>query len=39
MLVRHRSSTVVMTRDTIDVELTPRERWLLLRYGYPFDGI
>lgn len=25
-----------MARDTIDIELTPRERSLLLRYGYPF---
>lgn len=23
----------------IDIELTPRERKLLLRYGYPFDQI
>lgn len=23
----------------IDIELTPRERRLLLRYGYPFDQI
>jgi hypothetical protein len=25
-----------MVRETIDIELTPTERSLLLRYGYPF---
>jgi hypothetical protein len=25
-----------MARDTIDIQLTPMERSLLLRYGYPF---
>ena len=25
--------------DMIDIELTPRERKLILRYGYPFDQI
>ena len=28
-----------MARDTIDIQLTPTERSLLLRYGYPFDQI
>jgi hypothetical protein len=28
-----------MVRETIDIELTPIERSLLLRYGYPFDQI
>ena len=28
-----------MARDTIDIELTPTERSLLLRYGYPFAQI
>jgi hypothetical protein len=28
-----------MARETIDIELTPTERSLLLRYGYPFDQI
>ena len=28
-----------MTRRTIDIELTPKERALILRYGYPFDQI
>lgn len=28
-----------MARDTIDIELTPTERSLLLRYGYPFEQI
>ena len=28
-----------MDRDTIDMQLTPEERSLLLRYGYPFDQI
>ena len=28
-----------MARDTIDIELTPAERSLLLRYGYPFAQI
>jgi hypothetical protein len=28
-----------MDRETIDIELTPRERALILRYGYPFDRI
>lgn len=25
--------------EMIDIELTPRERQLILRYGYPFDQI
>jgi hypothetical protein len=25
-----------MARDTIEIQLTPTERSLLLRYGYPF---
>ena len=28
-----------MARETIDIELTPEERSLLLRYGYPFEQI
>jgi hypothetical protein len=28
-----------MEREFIDVEFTPRERFLVRKYGYPFDGI
>lgn len=28
-----------MDRDFIEVQLTPQERSLLLRYGYPFEQI
>ena len=28
-----------MARKTIDIQLTPEERSLLLRYGYPFEQI
>ena len=28
-----------MARETIDIQLTPQERTLLLRYGYPFEQI
>lgn len=28
-----------MRRETIDIQLTPEERSLLLRYGYPFERI
>ena len=28
-----------MDRDVIEIQLTAKERSLLLRYGYPFDGI
>lgn len=28
-----------MNRETIELELTPEERALILRYGYPFDDI
>ena len=28
-----------MANPTIDIELTPKERALILRYGYPFDQI
>ena len=28
-----------MARKMIDIELTPKERSLLLRYGYPFEQI
>ena len=28
-----------MKRDVIDIEFTPEERKLILRYGYPFEGI
>ena len=28
-----------MARETIDIQLTPTERSLLLRYGYPFAQI
>lgn len=28
-----------MERDTIEIQLTPEERSLLLRYGYPFERI
>jgi hypothetical protein len=28
-----------MHREVIDIELTPAERDLILRYGYPFDRI
>ena len=28
-----------MQREVIDIELTPEERALILRYGYPFDRI
>lgn len=29
----------MMERETIDIQLTPEERSLLLRYGYPFEQI
>jgi hypothetical protein len=28
-----------MQREVIDIEFTPEERTLILRYGYPFDRI
>ena len=28
-----------MARETIDIQLTPEERALLLRHGYPFERI
>jgi hypothetical protein len=28
-----------MKRETIEIQLTPAERSLLLRYGYPFEHI
>jgi hypothetical protein len=28
-----------MANPTIDIEFTPKERALILRYGYPFDQI
>ena len=28
-----------MASETIDIQLTPKERSLLLRYGYPFEQI
>jgi len=28
-----------MERETIQIQLTPEERSLLLRYGYPFERI
>ena len=28
-----------MERETIEIQLTPEERSLLLRYGYPFEQI
>jgi len=28
-----------MDRDVIEIQLTPEERSLLLRYGYPFEHI
>jgi len=28
-----------MAKATIDIQLTPKERALILRYGYPFDRI
>ena len=28
-----------MARETIEIQLTPNERTLLMRYGYPFEGI
>lgn len=28
-----------MAKATIDIHLTPKERALILRYGYPFDQI
>ncbi len=28
-----------MARETIEIQLTPKERTLLMRYGYPFEGI
>ena len=28
-----------MDREVIDIELTAEQRALILRYGYPFDGI
>jgi len=28
-----------MARETIDIQLTPQERTLLLPYGYPFEQI
>jgi len=28
-----------MKRETIEIQLTPEERTLLLRYGYPFEQI
>lgn len=30
---------MTMHREVIEVELTPEERSLILRYGYPFDRI
>jgi hypothetical protein len=30
---------LLMDRDVIDIQLTPEERSLLLRYGYPFERI
>ena len=30
---------MLMARETIDIQLTPEERSLLLRYGYPFEQI
>ena len=29
----------MMKRETIEIQLTPEERTLLLRYGYPFERI
>jgi len=29
----------LMKRETIEMQLTPEERSLLLRYGYPFQRI
>ncbi len=28
-----------MVSETIDIQLTPEERTLLMRYGYPFEQI
>lgn len=28
-----------MQREVVEVELSPQERSLILRYGYPFDRI
>ena len=28
-----------MAKEAIDIQLTPEERSLLLRYGYPFEQI
>jgi hypothetical protein len=30
---------LVMDRDVMEIQLTPRERSLILRYGYPFERI
>ena len=30
---------MLMAKETIDIQLTPEERSLLLRYGYPFEQI
>ncbi|MFN6103756.1 MAG: hypothetical protein ACK5EA_04790 [Planctomycetaceae bacterium] len=28
-----------MKHECVDIEFTPRERFLILKYGYPFEGI
>ena len=28
-----------MARESIEIQLTPKERTLQMRYGYPFKGI
>ena len=28
-----------MDREVIEIELTPEERALIMKYGYPFEGI
>jgi hypothetical protein len=33
------AENLVMDREVIDIQLTPRERSLILRYGYPFERI
>ena len=38
-LIRHQKVLSLMARETIEIQLTPKERTLLMRYGYSFEGI
>ena len=35
----HKPCEAIVVRETIEIPLTPEERALLLRYGYPFEQI